>query len=203
MVVSLNGFAAGFFFIKSLILSESYSTSEVKMRVIASINPLQPQQPERLHRRGASTHWKSEVLEHGTPDFSFESIIKPMFVCQAAGHVPAPSRAWLWPSPCPFSSHWVLTAPPAPATLAAPCQALAAVQGRNGLWFHAAEQQACRHLAGYSTRLTLGYEGFGFCLCPRPAVKCRCLTHGSLRPVVQLILSPTYPLIHSKCWLLG
>lgn len=50
MVVSLNGLAAGFFKIKSLTLSTSYSISEMKMPVIASINPLQPQQPERLHR---------------------------------------------------------------------------------------------------------------------------------------------------------
>lgn len=89
-------FCCRFFLIKSLILSGSYSISEMKMHVIVSINPLQPQQPERLHRRGAPTHRKSKVLQHGAPENpSFESIIKTMFVRQAAGHVSAPSRAWL------------------------------------------------------------------------------------------------------------
>lgn len=157
MAVSLNGFGPGVFLSKSHIFSGSSSISETQTHVIASINPPQAQQPERLHRKEESTHEKSEVLEHGALESpSFESIIKTTFVCQAAEHVPAPSRAWLWPSPCPFSSHWVLTAPPAPATLAAPWQALAAVQGRDWLWFHAAEQQAHQHQAGYRVRSTLG-----------------------------------------------
>lgn len=122
------------------------------MHVIASINPLQPEQPESIHGRGGICALKMS-------EFVAWSQGEPLLWVNKNPHLFAKQlkmfllRTGLGSDlPLPFPSHWFLTAPAAPATLTEPCQALAAVQGRDGLWFRAA---GARHWSGYSMRVTL------------------------------------------------